>query len=192
MSAFVTSTPPSAWPAPATPASTPPTPSSASASASASERPAIDGSPFQRLASLSFRELQQTRDLPAAERRLLVPYFVETFQWSAIRPLLPLPLVAPPGTPSALGCTRHWRSHYAWLPPEDLSNPAAWAGLDDFDLVLRLFDFSPWRPLLSQRFVSQLGPAAFDPVSLGLVWLLGEWRHWSWRQVLAEIGRAHV
>ncbi len=51
-----------------------------------------------------------------------------------------------------------------------------WQGLDDFDLILRLFDFSAWRPILAQRFRSQFGPPPFDPVSLGLAWLLALWR----------------
>ena len=49
-------------------------------------------------------------------------------------------------------------------------------GLDDFDLILRLYDFSAWRPILGQRFASQCGPPPFDPVSLGLGWLFALWR----------------
>jgi hypothetical protein len=60
-------------------------------------------------------------------------------------------------------------------------------GLDDFDLTLRLFDFSAWRPILGQRFASQCGPPPFDPVSLGLAWLLARWRGWSWPQLVTEL-----
>ncbi len=65
--------------------------------------------------------------------------------------------------------------------------PNAWQGLDDFDLILRLCDFSAWRPILGQRFASQYGPPAFDPVSLGLSWLLARWRNWSWPQLVTEL-----
>jgi len=65
--------------------------------------------------------------------------------------------------------------------------PEAWAGLDDFDLVLRLFDFAPWRPILGQRFSSHLGPPPFDPVSLGLAWLMARWRQWDWPTLLTEL-----
>ena len=59
--------------------------------------------------------------------------------------------------------------------------------MDDFDLLLRLFDCSAWRPILGQRFASQYGPPPFDPVSLGLAWLLALWRGWSWPQLVTEL-----
>jgi hypothetical protein len=61
------------------------------------------------------------------------------------------------------------------------------AGLDDFDLVLRLVDFSAWRPILAQRFTTHLGPPPFDPVSLGLLTLLGRWRDWDWPTLHTEL-----
>ena len=100
--------------------------------------------------------------------------FVQTFAWETLRPLLPLRLELPPTAP--IWRARSCRSHYVWLPPDDLLSPEAWLGLDNFDLVLRLFDFSPWRPILGQRFSSNLGPPPFDPVSLGLAWLMARWR----------------
>ena len=69
---------------------------------------------------------------------------------------------------------------------------AAWQGLDDFDLILRLFDFSAWRPILGQRFASQYGPPPFDPVSLGLAWLLARWHGWSWPQLVTELHSARA
>ena len=65
--------------------------------------------------------------------------------------------------------------------------PDAWQGLDDFDLILRLFDFSAWRPILGQRLTSQYGPPPFNPVSLGLSWLLARSRGWSWPQLVTEL-----
>jgi hypothetical protein len=68
-----------------------------------------------------------------------------------------------------------------------LLTPEAWQGLDNFDVVLRLFDFSPWRPILGQRFSSHWGPPPFDPVSLGLAWLMARWRKWDWPTLLTEL-----
>jgi len=150
-----------------------------------SEMPVVPNSPFHRLVSLSRPDLAATRDVPAAERRLLVKHFVETFQWYAIRPLLPLRLVIPPGV--SPWQPRLCRSFYTWLPAEASLSATDLAGLDDFDLVLRLFDFSAWRPILAQRFASQLGPPPFDPVSLGLSTLLAVWRTWKWSELLTEL-----
>jgi hypothetical protein len=146
---------------------------------------AVEDSPFHSLTGLSRSELAATRDLPAAERRLLVEHFVDAFQWQTIRPLLPLRLVVPGDVPPWR--PRCCRSHYRWLPPDDLHCLDDLEGLDNFDLVLRLFDFSPWRPILAQRFSSHLGPPPFDPVSLGLAWLLVRWRDWDWPSLLTEL-----
>jgi hypothetical protein len=142
-------------------------------------------SPFHRLTSLSRAQLAATRDIPAAERRLLTEHFVSTFQWQAVRPLLPLRLQGPPGVPP--WPARRCRSYYRWLPPDDIQSAEDWAGLDNFDLVLRLFDFSPWRSILGQRFPSPFGPPPFDPVSMGLAALLLRWRNWGWPQLLTEL-----
>ena len=160
--------------------------------------PHLPDSPFHHLLGFSRALLRDTRDIPAAERRLLLPNFVATFRWDTLRPLLPLRLVVAPTPPTAdsdqpaplpVWQPRYCRSHYVWLPPEEAlgQTPAAWQGLDDFDLILRLYDFSAWRPILGQRFASQCGPPPFDPVSLGLAWLLARWRGWSWPQLVTEL-----
>lgn len=148
----------------------------------------IPDSPFHRLVGLSRADMVATRDVPAAERRLLTPHFVDTFRWHAVRPLLPLRLSVPAGVPAWQA--RTCRSHYVWLPPDDIQSVTDFEGLDDVDLVLRLFDFSPWRPILGQRFHSQFGPPPFDPVSLGLGWLLAIWRGWSWPEIIRELHSA--
>ncbi len=142
-------------------------------------------SPFHRLTPLPRSQLGVTREIPAAERRLLVEHFVSTFRWRSIRPLLPLRLVVPPHVPAWR--PRRSRSCYVWLPPDANGTVEDLAGLDDFDLVLRLFDFSPWRAILAQRFASQFGPPTFDPVSMGLAWLLVRWRNWDWPRLLTEL-----
>ena len=141
----------------------------------------VPDSPFSHLQSFSRSELSQTRKIDAAERRLLIPNFVELFCWEAIRPLLPLSLPTPGNPPAWAG--RLCRSHYRWLPPDDLASSAELVGLDEFDLILRLFDFSPWRPYFAQRFRSQFGPAPFDPLSLGLGMLLAVYQKWDWKRL---------
>ena len=141
--------------------------------------------PFHRLGELSRQDLKATRALPAAERRLLTEHFVTSFQWDKVQPLLPLQLVIPHHIPSWR--PRRCRSHYVWRPTDDIRSVDDLSGLDDFDLALRLFDFGPWRPILSQRFRSHLGPPPFDPVSLGLCFLLACWRGWTWPQLLTEL-----
>ena len=147
--------------------------------------PMVPDSPFHCLVSLSRQQMVDTRGLEAADRRLLTKHFVSTFQWAAIRPLLPFRLVLPPHVPPWQ--PRHCRSHYVWLPPHDVHTVDDLQGLDDFDLVLRLFDFSPWRPILAQRFCSQMGPPPFDPLSIGLAALLARWRRWGWSTLLTEL-----
>jgi hypothetical protein len=142
-------------------------------------------SPFGGLQPLSRTTLAETRRLPAAQRRRLLPNFVELFRWEAIRPLLPLQLPTPGDPPAWNG--RLCRSYYRWLPPDDLPTGADLAGLDEFDLVLRLFDFSPWRPYFAQRFKSQFGPPPFDPLSLGLGLFLAVHQDWDWQRLSQEL-----
>lgn len=139
---------------------------------------AVPDSPFHRLASLSRGEFVAAREFPAAQRRLLVDGFVTSFRWEAIRPLLPLRLSVPAGVPPWQ--SRLCRSYYRWVPPDDIQSDQHLQGLDDFDLVLRLFDFSVWRPILGQRFRSQFGAPPFDPLSIGLAILLARWNKWGW------------
>lgn len=148
----------------------------------------------QQLQGLSRKELRETRQLPAAQRRLLVDHFQERFTWKRIRPQLPLRL----STPATIATMppRKYRSHYQWLGADDIQENEELSGLDDFDLILRLFDFSAWRPILGQRFASQYGPPPFDPVSIGLGILLARWRDWSWSTLVTELksqerGRAY-
>ena len=156
----------------------------------------LPDSPFHQLVGLTRSLLRETRNIPAAERRLMTPYFVETFAWEAVRPLLPLRLVVAPTPPAdaadqspskPVWQPRHCRSYYQWLPPDDIRSAQDLLGLDDFDLILRLYDFMAWRPILGQRFRSHMGPPPFDPVSLGLAWWLALWRGWDWPTLVTEL-----
>ncbi len=141
--------------------------------------------PFHNLESLPRSLLAETRQTPAAQRRLLIPNFVQLFGWESIRPLLPLKLPTPGDPPAWNG--RPCRSYYRWLPPEERRSGSDLAGLDEFDLLLRLFDFSPWRPYFAQRFKSQFGPPPFDPLSLGLGVFLAVHRDWDWQRLSQEL-----
>jgi len=103
-------------------------------------------SPFGQLPRLTRAELAASRNLPAAERRLQLPHFVETFRWEAIQAFLPLQLPTPGEAPAWSG--RVCRSYYQWLgsDAQRLPSSAEVLRLDEFDLLLRLFDFSAWRP----------------------------------------------
>jgi len=142
-------------------------------------------SPFQTLASFPRAELAAVRDIPAAERRLLIPNFVALFRWEIVRPLLPLRLPTPGHPPPWGGRACH--SFYQWQPSDDLPSSADLIGLDEFDLTLRLFDFSPWRPYFAQRFKSHLGPPPFDPLSLGLAAFLAVYQGWEWERLVQEL-----
>ena len=141
-------------------------------------------SPFRHLQSPSRSQLAETRNIPAAKRRLLQPQFVSTFRWEAIRPRLPFKLPTP-GNPAPWKA-RRCRSCYQWQPPESYSS-AEVASMDPFDLVLTLFDFSPWRPYFASRFRSSFGPSPFDPLSLGLAAFLAIYHHWGWEKLAREL-----
>jgi hypothetical protein len=86
-----------------------------------------------------------------------------------------------------------YRSHYVHRGWEDLEDPASWEHLSDFDLLLRLIDFSPLRDGLAQRlgWTSARGQVPFDPVSIFL--LLG-WQivnGWNRAQLLRNLEKPH-
>ena len=141
----------------------------------------IEASPFEKLERQTRAQLNEGRAQPAAERRLEVPGFVETFSWGNIRSLLPLQLPAIGAAPNWTG--RVCRSYYQWQKGAD----GDLSGLDEFDLLLRLFDFSPWRSYFAQRFQSQYGPPPFDPLSLGLSMFLAHYQRWDWERLVQEL-----
>ena len=138
--------------------------------------------PFEGLCNPTRAELSAGRNLSASERRLQLPNFVAMFDWGAIRNLLPLRLPTPGETPA--WTRRLCRSHYQCLPVDESE---VLNGLDEFDLMLRLFDFSPWRPYFAQRFRSQLSPPPFDPLSLGLGIFLAHHQKWDWARLAREL-----
>ena len=95
--------------------------------------------------------------------------FVAQCSLAGLRERLPLRWPTPPGTPPSP--KRHYRSQYVYLGWQDLQDRALWAHLSDFDLVLRLVDFSGLRPVLAHLlgWTSGRGWEPFDPVSFFLL-----------------------
>lgn len=123
-----------------------------------------------------------------AETRAQDRSFVTECSLDGLRESLPLPWPAPPDIPPSP--KKDYRSHYVYQGWGDLQDPATWEHLSDFDLLLRLIDFEPLRPVLAQRlgWTSARGWKPFDPVSIFL--LLG-WQitnKWKRSQLLDKLG----
>ena len=69
------------------------------------------------------------------------PDFVQRCAFSCLQDRLPLHWPRPPDTPPSPKL--RYRSHYRYLGWEDLQESLDWAAVEDFDLLLRLVDFSP-------------------------------------------------
>jgi hypothetical protein len=108
-------------------------------------------------------------NLTAVEARARDSDFVDHCSLWGLRGRLPLRWPTLPHVPPSP--KQRYRSHYVYRGGDDLLDPAAWAHLSDFDLVLRLVDFSGLRPVLAQRlgWTSARGWRPFDPVSLFLL-----------------------
>jgi hypothetical protein len=105
----------------------------------------------------------------AVEARARDSDFVDQCSLWGLQGRLPLRWPTPPNVPPSP--KRRYRSHYVYQGGDDWLDLAAWAHLSDFDLVLRLVDFSGLRPVLAQRlgWTSARGWCPFDPVSLFLL-----------------------
>ena len=127
--------------------------------------------------------------LSAVKARAEDKRFVQQCSLSGLQTRLPLCWSTPPDVPPSP--KRAYRSHYLYLGWQDLQDPATWDQLSDFDLVLRLVDFSGLRPVLAQRlgWTSPRGQAPFDPVS---VFLLHGWQitnGWSRAETLRNLAK---
>jgi hypothetical protein len=126
-------------------------------------------------------------ELTASAQRAQDQHFVTTCGWSALRERLPLRWPTPPDTPPSP--KKHYRSHYLYRGDADLNDLTAWEPLSDFDLVLRLVDFTGLRPVLAQRlgWVSARGYEPFDPISF---FLLNGWQltnRWTRAETLTHL-----
>jgi len=128
--------------------------------------------------------------LTPTQTRQQHPEFGARCSFTALRSHLPLVWPAPPDLPPSP--KRRYRSHYAYLGAEDLDTPRVWEELTDFEVLLRLVDFSPLRPVLAQLlgWTSAKGWTPFDPVSLFLLcgWQLTE--QWNRAATLENLAKA--
>ncbi len=100
---------------------------------------------------------------------------------------LPLRWPTPAGT--APSPKLRYRSGYQYLGWEDLGDPANWANYDDFDLLLRLVDFSSLRDVLALRlgWRSAKGKVPYDPISLFLLTLWQIVNRWNRAETLRNL-----
>ncbi|MFH1485287.1 MAG: hypothetical protein ABIH46_04380 [Chloroflexota bacterium] len=126
-------------------------------------------------------------ELTPVEARAQDPSFLADCSLEGLRSRLPLPWPAPPDTPPSP--KNAYRSHYVYLGWEELEDPAFWEHASDFDLLLRLVDFSPLRPVLAQLlgWTSARGQTPFDPLSFFLLigWQITQ--RWHRSQVLRAL-----
>jgi hypothetical protein len=113
--------------------------------------------------------------------------FVAQCSFEGLRHRLPFLWPVPDEVPPSP--KKSYRSHYVYRGWQDLEDPAKWKHLSEFDLLLRLIDFSPLRDVLAQRlgWTSARGHVPFDPVS---IFLLIGWRivnGWSRSQLLKNL-----
>ena len=113
--------------------------------------------------------------------------FVRNCGFSALQNRLPLRWPRPPDTPASPKL--RYRSGYQYLSWDELTDPAHWNDTEDFDLLLRLVDFSPLRDVLAARlgWTSAKGKVPFDPVSLFLLTLWQIVNGWSRAKTLRNL-----
>lgn len=127
------------------------------------------------------------RSSSPAEARAQDVAFVTQCSLEGLRDRLPLRWPVGDDVPPAP--KRFYRSHYVYLSWDDLADPAIWEHLSEFDLLLRLIDFSPLRDVLAQclGWTSARGHVPFDPVS---IFLLIGWQivnNWSRSDLLTNL-----
>lgn len=116
--------------------------------------------------------------------------FVQQASLSGLQGSLPLTWPTPPEIP--LSPKKGYRSFYVYpwqAALADFSQVLAWADLSDFDLLLRLVDFSGLRPVLAHLlcWTSGRGWQPFDPVSVFLLLMWQVANRWNRSQTLRNL-----
>lgn len=136
--------------------------------------------------------MDATKGTPA-QTRAQAAGFVSQCSLGSLWKQLPLQWPTPPGIPASP--KKSYRSGYVYPWHAALTDPGqglAWQDLSDFDLLLRLVDFSGLRPVLAQLlgWKSGRGWEPFDPVSFFLLvaWQIAQ--HWERSQTLKNLADA--
>ena len=116
--------------------------------------------------------------------------FVQQCSLRQLSRRLPLRWPTPVGLPASP--KKSYRSGYRYPWAEVCGDPGqvqAWLELGDFDLALRLVDFSGLRPVLAQRlgWKSGRGWEPFDPVSFFLLYLWQTSNRWTRQEMLIHL-----
>jgi hypothetical protein len=108
-------------------------------------------------------------ELTPVQTRAQDATFVAQCSLHGLRDRLPLRWPAPPDTPPSP--KKRYRSHYVYLGWQDLEDLAAWEHFSEFDLLLRLVDYTPLRPVLAYLlgWTCARGQVPFDPISIFLL-----------------------
>jgi hypothetical protein len=121
------------------------------------------------------------------ETRTQDQIFVSNCSFSALQERLPLRWPSPAKTPPSP--KKSYRSAYQYLGREELDDPGRWAMYDDFELLLRLVDFSGLRDVLAEKlgWRSAQGQVPFDPVSMFLLTMWQIANGWSRAETLRNL-----
>jgi hypothetical protein len=113
--------------------------------------------------------------------------FVQQCSLLGLQERLPLRWPTPPDTPPSP--KRSYRSNYVYLGNADLEDWSNWQHLSDFDLVLRLVDFSGLRQVLAKLlgWTSARGRRPFDPVSMFLLVCWQMVNQWNRAETLRKL-----
>jgi hypothetical protein len=113
--------------------------------------------------------------------------FVSNCNFCTLRARMPLRWPIPPNTPPSP--KKSYRSAYQYLGWEELEEPGNWAMYDEFELLLRLVDFSGLRDVLAERlgWFSAKGQIPFDPLSLFLLTMWQISNSWSRAETLRNL-----
>ena len=125
----------------------------------------------------------------AEQARAQDPVFVHNCKISAFQGRLPLSWPRPPHTPQSP--KKSYRSAYVYPHQgyEELKVSTDWADYDEFELLLRLVDFSGLRDVLATQlgWKSAQGQVPFDPVSLFLLTMWQISNNWSRAETLRNL-----
>ncbi len=127
------------------------------------------------------------RRLRPTETRMQDRVFVAQCSLEGLRHRLPLRWPCPNDVPPSP--KNSYRSHYVYPGREELEDPAKREHFSNFDLLLRLVDFTPLRDGHSQRHgsTSSRGHVPFDTLSIFLLILWQISNRWSRAQLLRNL-----